>query len=121
MLKDLGILVYEIAEVNDILGVFNSRLARLASASSGAPRWSGSPYKGLEPFGTADSPVFFGRGPERQEALARLRQAAAQGTAFLLLHGSSGVGKSSLARAGLLADIRTQTSDADHWRTAVLA
>ena len=45
--------------------------------------------------------MFSGRGGETREALARLLEAAGRGTAFLMVSGASGSGKSSLARAGL--------------------
>ncbi|WP_376988136.1 NACHT and WD repeat domain-containing protein [Bosea sp. R86505] len=63
---------------------------------------SGSPYRGLEAFQIEHAPIFFGRQRETERARARLIQAAMGGTAFLLITGASGAGKSSLARAGLI-------------------
>ena len=63
---------------------------------------NGSPYRGLEAFGVEHAPVFFGRRRETERARARLIQAAMGDTAFLLVTGASGAGKSSLARAGLI-------------------
>ena len=54
------------------------------------------PYRGLRPFETADAALFFGRERETAELVARLR-----GEALVLVSGRSGVGKSSLAQAGL--------------------
>ncbi|RKH45524.1 nSTAND1 domain-containing NTPase [Corallococcus sicarius] len=58
---------------------------------------TGNPYRGLQPFEAAHRGVFFGRESEVREVLDRLR-----GDAFVLLAGDSGVGKSSLCRAGVL-------------------
>jgi DNA-binding SARP family transcriptional activator/WD40 repeat protein len=56
------------------------------------------PYPGLVPFDVADAPLFFGRERLLAEGMARL--AAHR---LLAVVGPSGSGKSSLARAGLLA------------------
>ncbi|RKH35909.1 NACHT domain-containing protein [Corallococcus praedator] len=58
---------------------------------------TGNPYRGLQPFEAAHRGVFFGRESEVRDVLDRLR-----GDAFVLLAGDSGVGKSSLCRAGIL-------------------
>jgi serine/threonine protein kinase/formylglycine-generating enzyme required for sulfatase activity len=58
---------------------------------------SGNPYLGLRAFDAEHRGVFFGREAELREVVDRLR-----GEAFVLLAGDSGVGKSSLCRAGVL-------------------
>jgi formylglycine-generating enzyme required for sulfatase activity len=58
---------------------------------------SGNPYLGLRAFDAGHRGVFFGREAELREVMDRLR-----GEAFVLLAGDSGVGKSSLCRAGVL-------------------
>ncbi|ATB45345.1 protein kinase domain-containing protein [Corallococcus macrosporus] len=58
---------------------------------------SGNPYLGLRAFDAAHRSVFFGREPALREVLDRLR-----GDTFVLVAGDSGVGKSSLCRAGVL-------------------
>jgi serine/threonine protein kinase/formylglycine-generating enzyme required for sulfatase activity len=58
---------------------------------------SGNPYLGLRAFDAEHRGVFFGRESELREVMDRLR-----GDAFVLLAGDSGVGKSSLCRAGVL-------------------
>ncbi|MBL9043673.1 MAG: protein kinase [Myxococcales bacterium] len=63
-------------------------------------RRSGNPFLGLRPFDISDSGVFFGRGSEVTELLTRLRSQP-----LLLLAGDSGVGKSSLCRAGVAAAV----------------
>lgn len=59
-----------------------------------------NPYRGLRPFEANDSALFFGRGAEAAEVLERLR-----GEPLVLVAGDSGVGKSSLCRAGVLARV----------------
>jgi energy-coupling factor transporter ATP-binding protein EcfA2 len=56
-----------------------------------------NPYPGLRPFLADETHLFFGRDAHRIELLQRLRQ-----TRFLAVVGTSGSGKSSLVRAGLL-------------------
>lgn len=78
---------------------------RLARSRSGSPAWGGSPFRGLLPYDVEHQAVFFGRARASAEALRLLQESAARGTAFLLITGASGTGKSSLARAGLLAQL----------------
>lgn len=59
------------------------------------------PYRGLEPFDEADAAFFFGR--ERE---SRLIAASLYAAPLTLLYGASGVGKSSVLRAGLLPRLR---------------
>jgi tetratricopeptide (TPR) repeat protein len=87
---------------------------------SAQPVWQGSPFRGLRPFELEHRRVFFGRGRAREEALARLKVGAARNCAFLLIHGRSGAGKSSLARAGLLGDLPMEASQTIAWRTTIL-
>ena len=60
-----------------------------------------SPYVGLVPFSERDSEFFFGRGEESKNVAANLRAAR-----LTLLYGRSGVGKSSVLRAGVVAPLR---------------
>jgi eukaryotic-like serine/threonine-protein kinase len=72
----------------------------------------GSPFRGLEPYEPQHAEVFFGREREIDRGRDRLLAAAAAGIAFLLIIGPSGVGKSSLARAGLVTRL-TRPGDVD--------
>src|SRR4051794_39464349 len=60
-----------------------------------------SPYVGLSYYTEADAPLFFGRDAERQVIMGNLRAAR-----LTLLYAESGVGKSSLLRAGVAARLR---------------
>ena len=64
-----------------------------------------SPYRGLEAMEEKDSDYFFGRKRETIEVLSAL--AGAPGRLPILI-GNSGVGKSSLAKAGVLAALKRQ-------------
>ncbi len=61
-----------------------------------------SPFRGLSVFEYEHARFFHGRAKAIAMATERLEQQAAAGTAFLLIYGMSGAGKSSLVRAGLL-------------------
>ena len=61
---------------------------------------AGNPYRGLLPFETAHRALFFGRSAEVRLVVERMCSQR-----FVLLAGESGVGKSSLARAGVLPAI----------------
>jgi hypothetical protein len=60
-----------------------------------------SPFVGLEPYREGDAAYFFGREPERRIIAANLRSSR-----LTLLYGASGVGKSSVLRAGVLHQLR---------------
>jgi conflict system STAND superfamily ATPase len=60
-----------------------------------------SPYKGLVPYDEADAPFFFGREREREIIGANLLSSR-----LTLLYGPSGVGKSSVLRAGVVSHLR---------------
>ena len=59
-----------------------------------------NPFPGLRPFEFHENHLFFGRDTQTDELLRRLRL-----NRFLAVIGSSGSGKSSLVRAGLLPDL----------------
>jgi CHASE2 domain-containing sensor protein len=64
--------------------------------------YRGSPFRGLEYFDFEHAPVFFGRTRAVGEIREALVRRAASGSAFVLILGMSGSGKSSLIRAGVL-------------------
>src|SRR5436189_2699446 len=70
-----------------------------------APRGAPSPYKGLTHFTEEDFGLFFGRARERDVIVANLKARR-----LTVLYGESGVGKSSLLRAGV---VRTLRDDAE--------
>ena len=86
--------------------LLRKRVAGAGEANPATIRWHhGSPYRGLEPFEREHEQVFFGRTRARHEVRELLGQHAADGTAFVLLVGASGSGKSSLVKAGLLPEL----------------
>src|SRR5215213_10906006 len=60
-----------------------------------------SPYVGLVPFSEDDYEFFFGRVEESKNIAANLRA-----TRLTLIYGPSGVGKSSVLRAGVVAQLK---------------
>jgi formylglycine-generating enzyme required for sulfatase activity len=83
-----------------IEAVVSGREARLGE------RWRYTmPYRGLSAMEEKDSDYFFGRERETVEVLCLL---AAQSGRLPVLLGNSGVGKSSLAQAGVIATLRRQ-------------
>jgi formylglycine-generating enzyme required for sulfatase activity len=86
-------------------------VARIFGAVSGDGKSPGelwrytSPYRGLEAMEERDSDYFFGRGQKTVEVLSVLANAPDR---VPVLIGNSGVGKSSLAQAGVLAALKRQ-------------
>ena len=64
-----------------------------------------TPYKGLRPFGEADTLDFFGRDALIDRLVARLAETV-ENSRFLGVVGPSGSGKSSAVRAGLIPALR---------------
>jgi hypothetical protein len=86
-------------------------IARLLDAASGGSTRPGelwrhtSPYRGLTAMEEKDSDYFFGR---QRETIAALNALAVAPDKLPILLGNSGVGKSSVAQAGVLAALRRQ-------------
>ncbi|MDA7632408.1 ATP-binding protein, partial [Verrucomicrobia bacterium] len=76
-----------------------------------------NPFPGLRPFDFEDNPYFFGRDQQTTELTTRLRK-----NRFVAVVGTSGSGKSSLVRAGLLPQLlRGRMSGAgSSWETAIM-
>ena len=87
-------------------GQLRKLLNRLVSAERGAvadrASWGLSPFRPDLPFGQADQAVFVGREAETRELVAKLEASRGRDRGLVLVSGPSGVGKSSLVRAGLL-------------------
>ncbi|HEX8775648.1 MAG TPA: hypothetical protein VF735_18905 [Pyrinomonadaceae bacterium] len=76
-----------------------------------------NPFPGLRPFESSETHLFFGRDGQSEELLRRLRR-----TRFLAVVGTSGSGKSSLVRAGLLPALQggLMAGAGADWRIAIL-
>jgi len=74
-------------------------------AEGAAIRWHEAPYRGLPAYEYEHAPIFFGRTWARNELRELLARRIDDGTAFVLVFGASGSGKSSLVKAGLLPDL----------------
>jgi WD40 repeat protein len=75
-----------------------------------------APYVGLRPFEPHEMPIFFGR----EANVSRLLQIL-QRERFLAIIGTSGSGKSSLVRAGMLPALSVGwTGDVSDWRIAIM-
>lgn len=75
-----------------------------------------NPFPGLRPFEASESHLFFGRESASDDLLRKLRQRR-----FIAVIGTSGSGKSSLVRAGMLPDLYGggMASAGSRWRTAI--
>jgi len=74
------------------------------------------PYPGLRPFEPAEWAIFFGRETMTHEVIGRLAEQH-----LVVVHGSSGCGKSSLVRAGVLPQLAlAHAASGKGWRTAVM-
>lgn len=69
--------------------------------ATGRSAYRGCPYRGLAAFGAADSEIFFGRERRTVDLVLDLAAAVDDG-GLLIVSGTSGAGKSSLLRAGLV-------------------
>jgi hypothetical protein len=82
----------------------------------GGPPLPARPYPGLRPFNEDEWAIFFGREVHAAEAIARVKRHG-----MVMVHGSSGCGKSSLIRASVLPSLETDHDvDGRAWRTATM-
>ncbi len=77
---------------------------------------NGNPFPGLRPFESHENHLFFGRDGQSDELIRRLRK-----NRFLAVVGTSGSGKSSLVRAGLLPALHGgfMAGAGSYWRIAL--
>ncbi|MBN1482417.1 CHASE2 domain-containing protein [candidate division KSB1 bacterium] len=82
-----------------------------------ATEQSFNPFPGLRPFEPNENYLFFGRDSESAELVRRLQESR-----FLAVLGTSGSGKSSLVRAGLLPSLHGgfMADAGSHWRIAIM-
>jgi tetratricopeptide (TPR) repeat protein len=75
-----------------------------------------NPFPGLRPFEADEDHLFFGREQEIDELLRRLRT-----TRFLQVVGTSGTGKSSLVRSGLIPSLQSgfMVQAGSNWRVLI--
>lgn len=86
-------------------------------ANGNAPAFPANPFVGLRPFDSDEGLLFFGRREQTIELMQQLHR-----TRFLAVVGSSGCGKSSLIRAGLIPKLKAGflVEDRDRWRVATM-
>ncbi|NVB82034.1 MAG: protein kinase [Kofleriaceae bacterium] len=90
-------------------------LEAIAAPASSRAIVTGNPYRGLARFDTEHAALFFGRRDETAAVVDRLRAGR-----LVVIAGDSGVGKSSLVRAGVLPAIAAGAiGTTRRWRTAV--
>jgi hypothetical protein len=96
------------------------RLKSTEQPSEQRSLWQGSPFRGLQAFDYEHALIYCGRTALISEVIDTLRRRAAAGLGFLMITGMSGVGKSSLLKAGVLP-ILTRPRVVEHvieWRRA---
>ncbi|HEX3914079.1 MAG TPA: hypothetical protein VHW71_11260 [Steroidobacteraceae bacterium] len=67
-----------------------------------ARAWAQAPFRGLESYEYEHAPIFFGQDEALSKAMLQIAANAENGSAFLLVLGASGSGKSSLVKSGIL-------------------
>ncbi|MEU4332791.1 nSTAND1 domain-containing NTPase, partial [Nonomuraea dietziae] len=86
----------------ELAALRHARLDAAGDEADGEARWvHGSPYRGLLAFQSDHSHIFYGREQATVGLVSRLDERLS-GPGVVLVTGASGVGKSSLLRAGLL-------------------
>ncbi|MGD0026288.1 MAG: AAA family ATPase, partial [Xanthobacteraceae bacterium] len=66
------------------------------------PLWLSTPFRGLEPYEFEHAAIYFGRDALVARGIEALAARAREGTAFLMVSGASGSGKSSLVKAAIV-------------------
>jgi DNA-binding SARP family transcriptional activator len=91
------------SDIDDLEAKILRRDPSLQGATDDVPATTTCPWPGLESYDAAAAEMFFGREGDVASALAQLRARGA-----LVVVGPSGVGKSSLLRAGLVPALRSE-------------
>ena len=97
-------------------GELRTALAALTREDPAGAPVEGNPYRGLDVFDSSHRALFFGRDSEVKAILARLSN-----DPVVLVAGDSGVGKSSLCRAGVLPRVSRTLDGGRAWSTVTLA
>ena len=103
------IFIGNVVEANDSGSAVNERSADDVSASANlvaplvASRTARRPYKFLDYYTEQDAGLFFGREPEVETICSQILAHRS-----FILHGRSGVGKSSIVRAGLMPRLKSE-------------
>jgi transcriptional regulator with XRE-family HTH domain len=84
-------------------GPWLEAVGRLRRAPGPRPASATAPYRGLAPYTVDDAHLFVGREGDAEALVARV---LAEPASPVVVVGPSGVGKSSLLRAGLVASLR---------------
>ena len=94
----------------------------LPEGAAARPLWEGAPFRGLQVFDYQHEDIFFGRSQAVMEIMNLLSRQAEGGSAFALVLGRSGSGKSSLVRAGVLPLLTRYGAipEVKVWRWAVI-
>jgi WD40 repeat protein len=76
------------------------------------------PYVGMRPYKREESDIFFGRDGFIENLTGKLEEQRVAKQKFIAISGNSGCGKSSLIRAGLLANLAIGVVGNNEWRVA---
>src|SRR5262249_59137147 len=116
---ELGAAIDRCLEMDPLAGFASGRelldaLEAIDAAVKTPFRPTGNPYRGLNPFEAEHRSLFFGRESDIESMVGRVRRES-----VLVVVGDSGVGKSSLCRAGRIAAIEGgQSVDGRSWIAA---
>ncbi|HEU4435325.1 MAG TPA: hypothetical protein VFR51_18200, partial [Pyrinomonadaceae bacterium] len=104
-------------EMNPLPADSANRVLTYDNDGSGPGAFPNNPFVGLRPFRSDEGLLFFGRREQTFELLQQL-----QHSRFLSVVGSSGCGKSSLIRAGLIPKLQAGflVEQRDRWRIATV-
>ena len=99
----------------------SERLRNAGEIPADQQTWKGSPFRGLQQFDFEHALIYCGRTALVSQLIETLRSRGASGHGFLMVTGMSGVGKSSLVRAGVLPMLTRPRviESVSTWRRAV--